>query len=430
MKKLQKGIDFIIFKEGKNKTVEFALDKNIKLVNPLFIHESELKGELQTWEQFEIKKSYTELIRNSKMNSTKNNDCVETIYTKNESENKKRKFDQAFPNLLRNEESISKKIKNNYSNIKSSEFIYNKQSHENTKLETEKKSASTIKNQEMNKSENKITNFFRPSAKSEIKSNQDIKNIFFENPILDNIQTVENCAESCNNSNSDLIKISSISIGEEGKFKINNCVKSMGKYIYVGESLENISQSKFVVVNDTFNKNDFKYIYCLFYNKKIISLNFFIDSKNQNQYKFYLEHLNSFHKSSNINEEGQEEKKLYNFYVKDFPINFKSLEEKKITKDFPFKEDRYKIYLHPSLYEKELIKKEVYVKILEFLGLEIENNIRLSDICILNKQDLNEHFPGHVRLINESFLFDCLFNWKVMNIENMKYFPEKIKVKN
>lgn len=430
MKKLQKGIDFIIFKEGKNKTVEFALDKNIKLVNPLFIHESEIKGELQNWEQFEIKKSYTELNRISKMNSLKSNDSVGTIFTKNESENKKRKFDQAFPILLKNEESFSKKIKNNYSNIKSNELI-NKESHENTKLQTEKKSYSTIKNQEMNKSENKITNFFRPTAKSEIKSNQDSKNIFFENPILNNIQTVEKSVTSCYNSKSDLIKISSISLGEEGKFKINSCVKLLGKYIYVGESLENISQSEFVVVNDTFNKIDLKYIYCLFYNKKIISLNFFTDSKNQNQYKFHLEDFSSFHKSSNVNEEEQEqEKKLYNFYLKNFPINLKSLEEKKINKDFPFKEDKYKIYLHPSLYEKDLIKKEVYVKILEFLGLEMENNIRLSDICILNKEDLNEHFPGHVRLINESFLFDCFFNWKVMNIENMKYFPEKIKFKN
>jgi hypothetical protein len=428
-KKLHKALNFIIFKEGKNKTIEFALNNNIKLVNPLFIHESVLKQEVQPWENFEIKKSYTELFLNSNINSVKSSSNTQAILNTSIIENKKRKFDQAFPDSkINNEENISKKKKVDNSNISSIKLNLNKEPIENKKSETEKKNidAYTDKDQE-SKLNNKITNFFRPSAKSEIKINPEIKNIFSENPFSDNVKVVEKSIISSKlNTNSESIIISSISIGEEGKFKINNCVKSLGKYKYIGESLENIAQSEFIIVNEIFNKNDIRYLYCLFHDKKIIIIKFFIDSKNQNAYKFNLEDLILSNKNSNSN---PVEEKVHNLYLKSFPIDLKSLEDKKVTKDFPFKEDKYKVHLHPSLYEKEPLRKEVYIKILEFLGLDLENNIRLSEICILNKEDISEYFPGHVRLLNESFLFDCLFNWKIMEMENIKYFPEKLKIK-
>ena len=99
------------------------------------------------------------------------------------------------------------------------------------------------------------------------------------------------------------------------------------------------------------------------------------------------------------------------------------------TNDQPLIADKYKIFIHPSIHDKETYKLELFHKIIFILFGEtksiLADNIRLSDICIINQEDPKENYPGHVRLINQDFLIDCLFNAKMMDLNNIKYFPRK-----
>ncbi len=232
---------------------------------------------------------------------------------------------------------------------------------------------------------NKITSFFKPSTKSESK-----------------IIIQKNDSEEKN-----LVKISSISIGEDGKFKLNSSLKSLGVYKYVGESLENISKSDYVVVNEVHSRNDIRYIYCLINKKQLLSIKFFLDSKNNEKYLNIQDYLIS----SNLSEK------------------FLCIENPDYIDSIPFCQDSFKFYLHPSLYQKETFRKHFYIKLLGLLGAKLEENIRMSDICIINRQDMTEHFPGHVRLINESFIFDCFYHWKVSDLDRINYVPEKLNIK-
>jgi hypothetical protein len=59
-KKLTKTLSFIIFKDGREKTIEYALNNNIPILNPLFIHECCVKGKLLDIEKYRIKKTFTQ----------------------------------------------------------------------------------------------------------------------------------------------------------------------------------------------------------------------------------------------------------------------------------------------------------------------------------------------------------------------------------
>ena len=75
-KKLCKTLDYIIFKDGKLKTMKYAVDNDIPLVNPLWLHD-QLNNTFQGDNNYLIKRTFTELhleIKNKKR--TKDKDAL------------------------------------------------------------------------------------------------------------------------------------------------------------------------------------------------------------------------------------------------------------------------------------------------------------------------------------------------------------------
>ena len=60
-KKLSKGVNYIVYKEGRLKTVKYAMENNIPVVNPLWVHDK-LQGVFERDEKYIIKRTFTELM--------------------------------------------------------------------------------------------------------------------------------------------------------------------------------------------------------------------------------------------------------------------------------------------------------------------------------------------------------------------------------
>ena len=60
-KKLSKGVNYIVYKEGRLKTVKYAMENNIPVVNPLWVHDK-LQGVFKRDEKYTIKRTFTELM--------------------------------------------------------------------------------------------------------------------------------------------------------------------------------------------------------------------------------------------------------------------------------------------------------------------------------------------------------------------------------
>ena len=76
VRKLSKTLDYIIFKDGKLKTMKYAVDNDIPLVNPLWLHD-QLNNTFQGDSHYLIKRTFTELhleIKNKKR--TKDKDAL------------------------------------------------------------------------------------------------------------------------------------------------------------------------------------------------------------------------------------------------------------------------------------------------------------------------------------------------------------------
>ncbi len=373
------------------------------------MHESILKKEPLDMKNYLIKKTFTDLLLENSIHA----DSVPV--------NKKRKYEDFIksPKKLEdggNTESSKKKklhhapkdkknlkIVDLKGILKSSKFEKdnnNTKADKNKEIPDEREVDATLKetNSKIIPQSNKITNFFK-AITTEKKNFLSINkmNTVSEN-LLDkneNLSTTLNV----NDTRENLKLITSIGIGEENKFRINKTVIELGRYKYIGEKLENIKQSEYVVIKENYNKFDLHFMYALINNKKIIYLNYFTESLQQKSYK------------ENISD--------YFFNPPELKFINSTID------DLPLKSEKFRIFLHPSLYDKETSRKDAYFSILKTLGVEeSENNIRLADISIINKITNNEYFPGHVKLLNESFIFDCFYNCKVMDLNNWKYQPE------
>ena len=60
-KKLSKGVNYIIYKEGRLKTVKYAMENNIPIVNPLWV-DDKLHGIFNSDDKYLIKRTFTDLI--------------------------------------------------------------------------------------------------------------------------------------------------------------------------------------------------------------------------------------------------------------------------------------------------------------------------------------------------------------------------------
>ena len=76
-KKLCKTLDYIIFKDGKLKTMKYAVDNNIPLVNPLWLHD-QLNNKFQGDNNYLIKRTFTEL--HLEINNKKRTKDKETLF--------------------------------------------------------------------------------------------------------------------------------------------------------------------------------------------------------------------------------------------------------------------------------------------------------------------------------------------------------------
>jgi hypothetical protein len=365
-------IDYIVFKEGKDKTVEFALKNGISLVNPLWVHESLMDDEVKAEGKYIVKKTFSEL-----------------------SVNQSHKFGKrrTFP-VMENDVILenTKKFKQSTQNYENCFKINNLQQ---TKKETIQ---STLKEEEIencnNKPNNKITNFF-------LKKTSEKDNIV-------NITQKQNIT-LLKNEHQPSIKLAGIDINEMLKFKINSCLKELGKYDYIGDSFESLQLAEYVVMNETsLKKNDFKVILCILNKKKIISIKYFSDSLKDKEYSL----------------------------IDNYKISLLSFENE-ITKGVDkIESSSLKVFLHPSLYAINELKKNLIIEIIKISKLcEIVDNIRLCEICLINKEDGKEHYPGHVKLINQNFIFDLFYSSdplsfkKNLDFNNIKYLPEKINIK-
>jgi hypothetical protein len=357
------------------------LNNQIKLVNPLWVHDSVTKEELLDIEKYLIKKNYTEIyIQNGLQNISNITNSSNGI--------KKRKFND-LSKSPDSKQTGSKKKKTDH--VKTEEKMLDTVNLKDSLVMRENKNESNISRSENKietKPNNKITSFFKPVMINKATKTENENFKIEENantPIIDE---------------SALIKVSSINIGEVNKHKLLNCIKSLSKYKYIGEKIESINDSEYIVITTNQNKHDLKYIHCLLNNKNFIDLKYFTESLQESKYK---ENIKDYLKSPNENESNDI-----------------------CVKELPFKKEKFQFYLHPNIYEKEPLRKDIFVRILNMLGVdEIETNIRQADICIVNKEDINEYFPGHIKLLNENFIFDCFYNFKVMDLHNIRYTPEK-----
>lgn len=55
------------------------------------------------------------------------------------------------------------------------------------------------------------------------------------------------------------------------------------------------------------------------------------------------------------------------------------------------------------------------------------HHIRLCDLCIINKIEVSQYFPPHVRNLNQDLLLDTLVTMKLVDFENLKYKPQDSK---
>ena len=380
----------IIFKDGKAKTIEYAKRHDIKLLNPLWVHESNIENKLLDVDKYLIKKTLAETsIQKNIPNINQDNKAV------------KRKHQEAINNVIdiKNRETtddiIKPKKKLESIKVEKTQTPNNKQILTPTSTAITKQEILSSANKttvlESNKKTAKITQFFQKqesnkkiNLKEETDPDANIKE--------DNTPVIEPLNYS--------YKVGSIYLSEMDKLKIIKCSKSIGIYRYIGDNLKSISQSDYVIVANNFNKNDTRIVYCVLNNLKLIKLDFFVESLNN---KEYLD-INNYITSIKIKED-----------------------DNKVLKD-------NKIFLHPSLFDFEPtneLKKKIMVEIIKRIGCEdiIVDKLRLSTICIINKLDENEYFPGHIKLINQNFLYDCFYNKKLCEVEDIKYNPEVTKSK-
>jgi hypothetical protein len=93
--------------------------------------------------------------------------------------------------------------------------------------------------------------------------------------------------------------------------------------------------------------------------------------------------------------------------------------------------NKYKFFIHESIKHSSRegnniqepeneIAFQTLIKICQMLGGKVVDNIRLSDICIINKLE-KEYFPPGIKLLNQDFLIDALSLLKHPDLTSKKY---------
>ena len=126
--KLSKDLDYIIFKDGLIKTQKFSIENEVKLVNPLWLHDK-LIGNFKEDEKYLIKKKYSELNIDEKINNLIKNT------NKNKSWNIKRKKSLTNFNKSENEKKHNLKDKKLNSFFSESKILVNTLSYKINKQE-------------------------------------------------------------------------------------------------------------------------------------------------------------------------------------------------------------------------------------------------------------------------------------------------------
>jgi hypothetical protein len=361
----------IIFKEGKSKTIEYGLLKGIPVVNPLWLHDSLTQNLLLPKDSYTIKKTFTEVLNEkvlSSNNSSSTNSMVNKALKKRNSEDPK---DDGKKQKAKKSEGEKKFIDLN--NFKE-EINRNKTITEKVKSAINSKPKSET-GKDKDKENKKITNFFGKSEKKPRLSSSEDYN--------------------------DKLHICSYCLDEGQKSTIKSLTQKLGIFTLNKipiTSIDKLKEHSYIVTTENYRKHDLKIIYAILNNIRLLNFTYFEQASIDNSYPTDIE-----------------------LYLIPFPIDILKLREIK-----PLAVDKFKISLHENLGGT----KPLLLEIVKLLGdaSQISEHLRLSDICIVNKYEVDT-IPSNVKLLNQDFLIDSFLNMKLMDLDNMKYFPEKLKKK-
>jgi hypothetical protein len=376
-KNLSKGTDVIIYKEGKGKTVEYGLLKNIPIVNPLWLHDSLTQNQLLQKDNYLIKKTYTEMLNEKVLSSNASS-------TTNSMGNKAQKTGKRKSDEVSEKDKKQKVIKTEKTedgkkfidlNKFSEEIAKNKAITEKAKEGGTPNKKDTILNEENKENNNKkITTFFE--KKEPVKPKDPPNRVKSPEDYSDRLHICSYCLDD---GHKKLIK--SVT-GKFEKYVLNKIAIT---------SIDKLKEYSYIVTTETYRKNDLKIIYAILNNIKLLNLTYFEQAEKDKKYPTNIE----------------------NFIIK-YPIDIS-----KPTDNKPL--SRYKIYLHDSLSGT----RPILLEVTKLLGGDISEHLRLSDICVVNKYEVDA-IPSSVKLLNQDFLVDCILNNKLMDMENMKYLPERV----
>jgi hypothetical protein len=369
----------VIFKEGKQKTLEYALLKSIPIVSPLWLHECRESKQLVPKDNYLIKKTYTEIL-NEKVLSSNTSSIASSIGNKVGVKRKRKSGDDETTEDTKKQKVKKSEEEKKYIDLNdyTQEIEKNKKITENVKNNSKSittKSNILEENKDIltNKENKKITNFF---GKTETKKTAD--------------EIVSNIIEDyC-----DKLHICSYNLDDNNKNLIRKVIRNLGIYALNKipiTTIDKLKEHSYIVTSQNYRKNDLKVIYAILNNIKLLNLSYFEQADKIGSYPSNTE----------------------DYIIKpDVDTTHK-----------PFQKERLKIFLHESLGTSI----GLLLELVKLLGGEqdISEHLRLSDICIINKYEVDS-IPSNVKVLNQDFLIDCLFKKKLMDVENLKYHPEKV----
>jgi len=219
---------------------------------------------------------------------------------------------------------------------------------------------------------------------------------------------------------------------------------------YLGDSFNDLIESEYIIVKNNSIPLLFKEISFLF-----VSL---LNSKKL-EYKYHEKKVKEkqFIKFSYFTECEKKKKVLTinDDHLIKFSIDFVKIEKLKIENNLPFK--GLKIFLHGSIFSENFlehattfnnnipnnnslnsshinneINKENYKyftlkRIIQLIGGDLVDHIRLCDICIITKIDSAQYMPPHVKNLNVNFILEAIETLKLPDLENFKYRPRDRK---
>lgn len=240
--------------------------------------------------------------------------------------------------------------------------------------------------------------------------------------------------ENISNIKKTKLNLSSIDLNESSKTKLKELIKNIkppnDNFIYLGEEYSDLDKSEYIIIKHNSNVNYFKQLKILYVsllNKQIIH------SEHKIERKFV---------KFNYFADNDKKKKILNVddYVVKISLDYEKLEKLKSEDNLPLK--GFMVFVQSDVYSNkdsvdnnlvddaaEKIKKEVLLKLINLLGANTVNHIRLCDICITNKTNNSNYFPPHIKILNQDFIFEAVQYLKLPDIENFKFKPKNEKYK-